>query len=262
MHIKNIGPITLIVCFVTMLLQSPVIAQRTAAEYITQGEKLRQGFKIQESLDAFLKAHQVEPNNPDAMWRISRAYVDLAGEESAKEKQKQLYLKAEEYARKGVQIAPNNSRCHTYIALTVGKLAGFEGGKTKIQMSKEVKEEATRAIELDPQNDTAYHILGRWHRDVANLSGLLKTFAKVLYGGLPKASNEEAVECFRKAIEIYPTYINHHLELAKTYQEMKQWDLALEELDTVERLPQIHQSDLEHKQEAKRLRAEIAKERK
>jgi len=33
-------------------------------------------------------------------------------------------------------------------------------------------------------------------------------------------------------------------------------------LDTVERLPQIHQSDLEHKQEARRLRAEIAKARK
>lgn len=208
-------------------------------------------------MEVFLKAHQTEPNNSEVIWRIARTYVDLGDKE--KSEKKSLYLKAEEYARKGIKTDANSSYCHLYLAVAVGKIALFEGGKTKVRLSKEIKGEAIKAIELDPKNDVAYHILGRWHREIASLSRILKAFAKMLYGGLPKASNEEAVKHFKKAIEISPTSIIHHLELAKTYKEMKEWKLALKEINEVDRLPQTERNDWEYKEEAKNMRAKVEK---
>ena len=242
-----------------VVFSSHVNSQETATVHIDIGEKLRGEFKYQESLEAFLKAHQIEPGNSEVIWRISRAYVDLGDKEESKTNKKTLYLKAEEYARKSIKIDANSSYCHTYLAIAVGQVALLEGGKKKVRYSKEIKDEAMKAIELDQSNDIAYHILGRWHREVANLNRILKAFAKMLYGGLPKASNEEAVKFFQKAIEVRPTSINHHLELAKTYQRMKEWKLALKEVDEVNRLPQTDPSDGEYQKESKRMRAEIEK---
>ena len=134
-----------------------------------------------------------------------------------------------------------------------------EGSKEKVRLSAEVKKSVEKAIELDPKNDTAYHLLGRWHRNVANLSGISKAFAKILYGGLPPASNQEAAEYLKKATELAPDYINHQLELAITYQTMKEWPSALDELDQVDQLPAKAKQDSEYKKTALQLRKTIEK---
>lgn len=38
-------------------------------------------------------------------------------------------------------------------------------------MSKEIKTAIDKAIELDPNNDLAYHALGRWQRTMAEIGG-------------------------------------------------------------------------------------------
>ena len=115
------------------------------------------------------------------------------------------------------------------------------------------------AIELDDNNDTAHHLLARWHRGVANLSWIERGFAKIFYGGLPSASHEEAIEHFKKAVKILPTYINHHLELARTYQEMKEWKFAMDELNVIEGLEAKSDKDRRYKNEANQIRAIVKK---
>ena len=134
----------------------------------------------------------------------------------------------------------------------------MEGGKTKIELSKELKAEADKAIELDPTHDGAYHIIGRWHREIANLSWVLKAAAKIVYGGVPKgASNENAIANFEKAIKLRPDKTIHHLELGKTYKEMKKWKEARQALQKVLDLPIIDVGDEARKKEAKELLEEI-----
>jgi len=247
-----------VMIIIITVLATYVNSRETVSAPIDIGEKLRQESKYQEALEFFLNSYQIEPNNSEVIWRVARAYVDLGDEEKSKSKKRDFYLKAEEYARKGIEVNPNSSYCHTYLAIAVGKIALFEGGKTKVRFAKEIKEEAMKAIELDPTNDIACHILGRWHQEVASLNRILKAFAKMIYGGLPKASNEEAVKYFKKAIDIRPMSINHRLELAKTYREMKEWKLALKEIDAIDQLPQSYRRDEEYN-ESKRMRAEIEK---
>ena len=77
--------------------------------------------------------------------------------------------------------------------------------------------------------------------------------AKILFGGLPEASNEEAVELFRRAIALEPEIIIHHLELGITYLEMKKKELARAEFETVMRLPVRREADRASRAEAERL---------
>ena len=236
--------------------------QETVEELITTGDQYHAVGKLQASLEIFLKADEITPKNAEIMWRIARTYSDLGDEEKSQdnqEKARELYQQAAKYARSGVKINPNHSFCHTYIGVAAGKIALTESSKKKVQLSVVVKNEVMKAIELDDKNDTAHHLLARWHRGVANLSWIERGFAKIFYGGLPSASHEEAIEHFKEAVKILPAYINHHLELARTYQEIKKWKLAMDELNIIEGLEAKSDKDRRYKDEANQLRIIIKK---
>ena len=219
-------------------------------EHIAKGDEYYDKFDNENAMKEYKKATVIDTSNCEAQWKLARAYVDV-GEVSDEVKQKQCYYLGEKAARIAVRHGSNEAEAHFYLAVAAGRVALNEGGKTKVKKSVEVKKEAEKAIELDPTHDGALHVLARWHREVANLSGILKAFAKILYGGLPPASNEEAVKYFKKAIDLKPNHINHHFELARTYVKMKEWQLAKDEYTKVFELPVDDADDPKHKEEAK-----------
>jgi tetratricopeptide (TPR) repeat protein len=88
-----------------------------------------------------------------------------------------------------------------------------------VKLSWQVRNHALRATELDPEHDVPYHVLGRWHFEVASIGGLKRAMANLFFGKLPPASYEESIEFFKRAIEI-KDLIHHRLELAKVYMKM------------------------------------------
>ena len=65
-----------------------------------------------------------------------------------------------------------------------------------------------------------------------------------------KLDNKTALEFYQKAIQLNPTSINHHLELAKTYDKMGEKTLAVQEYREVLELPIKDADDEGHKKEA------------
>ena len=76
-------------------------------------------------------------------------YVDL-GEETEAEERSQYYYTAEKWARKTISVCPDEPNGHFFVAVASGKLALYEGGKRKVSRSKEVKAEADKTLELEP----------------------------------------------------------------------------------------------------------------
>lgn len=241
-----------------LLVVGIALAQESPADFIAKGDKARDAFDNQEALKWYRQAYAADTNNCQALWKVSRTLIDI-GEMAEEDVQRKNYYEGEAFARKAVQRCPNDAQAHLALAIAVGRVALMEGGKKKVSLSKEVKYEAEKTLELDPNNDIAMHVLARWNREVANLSGILKAFAKILYGGLPPASNEKAIELFKKAIEIKPNHINHHLELGITYQELGQYSLAKAEYEKVAALPIGVFNDPEHKKEAAQRLAQVMK---
>ncbi len=246
-----------IISVVFLFFASQLLAQ-TVQDYIDQGDQAYKNFDNQGALKAFQLAVNEDSTNCEALWKLARTHIDV-GEVADKAVMQDNYYQGEKVARQAVRLCPNNSKAHLELAIAVGRVALMEGGKKKVRLSKEVKQEAMKALELDPNDDLAHHVLARWNREVANLSGLLKAFAKILYGGLPPASNEEAIKHFKKAIELNPEYINHHLELGITYQKMKKWELAKEQFEKVATLPIKDSDDKDHKAEAAKRLKEVLK---
>jgi tetratricopeptide (TPR) repeat protein len=126
--------------------------------------------------------------------------------------------------------------------------------KEQLIMSKKVKYSAEKAVELNPNNDIAWHIIGKWHFRISELSWFEKTMANVIFGGIPKdASFEVAKYSFEKALTIKPNSIAHHVELAKTLIELDQDDKAKLLLEKVLTLNASESNDPEYLEEAKKI---------
>ncbi len=239
------------ILLVFMFAVSALMAQ-TAQEWIQKGDEAYAKLDNQAALSAYQKAVELDPTNYEALWKLSRAYVDVGETLKDKDKRREYFKKAEEFARKAIEVNPDGSKGHLTLSIALGRVALDASPKERIRLSKEIKAEVDKALQLDPNDDIAWHVLGRWHRKLATLSWIEKKFANIFLGGVPKeASLEKAVEAFQKAIELNPGHINHHLELAITYEKMGQKEKAIVEYTKVLELPIKDADDPEHKAYAK-----------
>ena len=127
----------------------------------------------------------------------------------------------------------------------------FEGGQRKVELSKEVKEEAARAAQLNSREDLAYHVLGVWNREMVELNWMLKKFAELLYGKFPAASLDNATTYLERAAELAPERLAHHVELGLTYASARQWQKADAELSRAVAMPKSWVTDDYYKRLAK-----------
>jgi len=234
------------------------------SEEIALGDNAYGRFDNEEALMHYLEALNGDSSSYEALWKGARAYADVGKslEKVDRRKAKELYVQGDGLAGKAVELYPDAAEAHFVLARCLGQLALFEGGKTKIRLSEEVRKEAERAIEIDPNHDGAYHILGRWHYTIATLSWVLRAFAKLIYGGVPPgASVEEAAEMFAKAIELDGTKPVHHLEYARTLKELGLYAEAREQLERCIELPQAQWEDPVYKTEASKMLEEIKDEK-
>jgi len=107
------------------------------------------------------------------------------------------------------------------------------------------KASVDRALQLDPKNDTAWHVLGRWNRVLANVNVLKRVLAKAMYGDLPVTTNEAAEKCLLKAIELNPNRLMHYIELGRIYAQMGRKDRAREYLQKGLAMPNKEKDDPE-----------------
>lgn len=237
--------------FLPLLLVAQTLAEdlRVTA-LIKQGDSEERLHHTRAALACFRAAEKIEPENVGVLLRISKQYSDLIGETKPPEAARKISDQALSYAQRVVELAPNNAKGRLNLAVSYGRQTDFVGNKVKVEYSRIIRDETLKSIELDPTDDFAWHVLGRWHFGVANINGVLRAMASLVYGGLPKASNEEAAKHLKKAAEIAPQRIIHHAELARVYKAMGKTDLAAKQWQTVIALPALDKEDEKEKKEA------------
>ncbi len=233
---------------IALLLSLRVLAEESdVTALLKHGDAEERQGHTKAALADFRAAEALDAKNVALLLRISKQYSDLVDVTKPPEAAEQLARKALDYAQRAIELDPKVAKAHLSRAISYGKLTEFVGNKTKLEYSKIIKEETTKSIELDPTDDFAWYVLGRWHAGVANVSGMLKILAKVVYGGLPPASNEEAAKCLKKAAEIAPQRIRHRAELARLYKVMGKPDLAAKEWQAILALPAVDSDDEKEK---------------
>ena len=193
---------------------------QNAAALIEKGGRFDEQLKEKEALQCYLPANRLEPDNVDLLVRIARQYRHLMSDTTSKKEKLRLGNISLQYAQRAAALAPNDAEAQLSPAISYGKMLPYMTSKDQVAASPLIKAAVDRTLQLDPRNDTAWHILGRWNRVLANVNVVKRLLAKAVYGDLPVTTNEEAEKCLRKAIAINPNRLIHYIELGRIYAEM------------------------------------------
>jgi len=195
-----------------------------------------------------------------ALHRLARVESMLA-ESGSGEEARTLVASAVEHARAAVGLAPDSAAGHLELAVALGRQALKEGPKTQLSLSREIKSEVDRALAIDPSLGRGWHVLALWNRKLASLNFVERTVAKTVLGGVPKgATMENAVAHLQRAVALEPAYVNHHLELGRTFAQLKRTAEARQELERAAGLtPEAGPLDARYQAEARELLARLKK---
>lgn len=193
---------------------------QSAAELVAKGDVSDLSFHAGDALKSYLPAEKLEPKNVRILVRIARQYRHLMADAKTVNEKLRLGGIALSYGQKAAALAPNDSEAQLCTAITYGKMLPYQGKQEQVDASPRIKAAADKAIKLDPRNDSAWHVLGRWHQSLANVGGIKRALGGALYGKLPAGTNAESITCFEKAIAINPRRLRHYIEEGRTYAQM------------------------------------------
>ena len=187
---------------------------------IAKGDQFDKQFQAKEALEVYLPANKLEPDNVHLLVCIARQYRHLMSDTSSKQEKLRLGNISLKFADRAAALAPNNPEAQLSPAISYGKMLPSMGSKDQVNAAPRIKAAADRTLQLDPSNDLAWNILGRWNRVLANINVLKRILAKALYGDLPVTTNEAAERCLLRAIAINPNRLMHYIELGRVYAQM------------------------------------------
>jgi tetratricopeptide (TPR) repeat protein len=239
LFIKALCSVTVFVCAVN--------GAESPDDLIAKGDALDEKFRATEALQFYLPAEKLQPTNVHVLLCIARQYRYLLADAKPREEKLRLGGLALDYAQKAATLAPENAEAQLSVAISYGKMLPFMDTKSQFQASPRIKTYAEKAIRLDPDNDLAWHVLGRWHRTLSDVNMLKRTVASFMYGQLPKTTTEKAVSCFEKALEINPRRLMHYIELGRAYAQMGKTEEARRLIEKGLSMPSTEKDDPETK---------------
>jgi tetratricopeptide (TPR) repeat protein len=241
-------------CWVPLIYGVPPATGALEAENLTarleKADRLDDSDHFAEAIGILKEVEKSDPKNVEILYRISRVESDLVEDLSDDSKKKIYALESVAYAKRAIEADPQNSNAHLAAAIAYGDLTDFVDDRTKMEYSKVIKSEAEKAIELDPKNDYAYLVLARWNFEMTQLNPILRGFAELLYGQMPPASQEKAIEDFQRAIALAPNRIIHHYCYGDALARLGRKEQAKAEFQKVLRLTASDKEERGYQQKA------------
>ncbi len=242
----------------------PLAAQMDLAAHVAAGDSARCRRAAEEALQHYRAALALDSLHYDANWKAAQVLVDigkgLPNEQRAR--RDSLYAEGQMLAERAVRVNSPGADGHFMVAVAIGRVALTKGARERVRYARVVRDEALRASELNPQHDGALHVLGRWNAEIQRLPAVTKFFARTFLGAaiFSEATWENAVSNFERAINIAPTNLYHHLDLAETLIDMNRATDAIPHLQQVISLPLgCDPEDASYKRQAQQLLERISR---
>jgi len=213
-----------------------------------------------DELGAFLKFKDVvkiAPANVYALSKCSELCARVGKRQADKKTREDFYIAAKSFAEVAIKADPNSSDANCAMAMALGHISMNKSNKEKISSARDLKKYVDLAIKENPNNYKAWHILGRWHYEISDLSMFERAAVKMLYGGIPQASLQSAITCFEKAKSLTgTTFILNYFELARAYKRNGEKKKAIDTLNAMLKIPNSTEADPGIKEEGKKLLAD------
>jgi tetratricopeptide (TPR) repeat protein len=223
---------------------------------LKEADRLETSLKEKAAYDKYVEVLRIQPTNITALWKCSELCSRIGKRQPTKADQINYYKAAQSFAEQALKADPNSAEANYVMSVAMGRQALILSGKEKVKAAKQIKAYVDNSIRINPNFAKSWHVLGKWHYEVSNLSGIERAAAKVLFGGIPKASFAESVAAYEKAKSLDVYFMLNYLELGKAYKKNDQLAQALEVLGKIASLPIRTEDDTQIKAEAKALLAD------
>jgi tetratricopeptide (TPR) repeat protein len=248
----------LCICLAAAAAAATPLAAQGVDEHVAQGRAAWDARDPAAALRHFEAALALDSMNYEANWRGAIAAIDVGKQtpDSVKSPERdKLYAQAEGLAKRAVAANLMGPDGHFALAAAIGRASLTKSAKERVRRASEIRIEALKALQLNPQHDGAWHVMGRWNAEIMRLSGVERFFAKNFLGGkiFSEASWAEAERALGKAVEYRPGYIYHRLDLAQVYLDQKKYREAESQLRAIPDLGLIDVMDPQYKRDAERL---------
>ena len=239
--------------FTSILLHCTFLLAQDVPALIREADKLESSLKESSAYEKFKQVLKIEPRNYYALWKCSELCSRIVNRQNTKEKKADFFNAGRIYAETAIKTNPNGADGYYALAVAMGRRALMESGKDKVKAVKEIKINAEKAIKLNARHWRAWHVIGKWHYEVNNLSTLEKAALKIFYGGLPQASLTESIKAYERAMQLEPDFALNFLELAKAYKKNDQKDKAIVQLTKLAGLRERTEDDARIKSDGRKL---------
>jgi len=230
---------------------------QSVPDLIRQSDALDAKNRNAEALAVIQQADQMAPGKAEILYRLAKQKSQLSQDAKSAAERKKLGAEALEAARSAAAADPKNAQAHLTLAIVYGRIAQDEPARRKVELSRLIRDEAETAARLDPKEDYAWHVLGRWNYEMANFNAVLKALAQAIYGKFPDASNEKAVEYLEKAVALRPDRVAHQIELGRAYLAIGEKDKARSALEKGLSLPSAAKDDNETKERGRKALSQL-----
>ncbi|CAG9461870.1 unnamed protein product [Pedinophyceae sp. YPF-701] len=192
--------------------------------------------QMNEARDCYRRAVEACPGISEYWSRLAKVTTDCQYTPgTTPEAARALHRNAIEVAKEAQERFPDSSLGPVAECFAKGRLALLtDRPKDKLQLAKEARECAVRAMAIDPTDDVACHVMGRWHYEMASLNFAVRAVIQVLFGtSLPSGSYEGALDCYLAAVKHNPARLVHRVEAARCMTRLGRDGEAREFLEPV-----------------------------
>lgn len=185
-------------------------------------------FNFKEAKVSLEELDKNSDKNIEILTRLSIVHHFLSESAEDKSTERKNAIKAFEYIEKAYTINPKNPKVLKWYVIALGKTVEKKSIREQIEESKNIEKIALSVIELLPDDEYCYNILGQWHYRLADLNGPSRKIASFLFSEPPEGSFIEAQFFLEQSIKINPDYIGTYYWLGKTYLKINKKQKAIE----------------------------------
>lgn len=219
-------------------------ATRTANSFALEGETHFQAGKIQDAVEAYRKAAELEPNNSTIWAELARIQTYSSNLLTTDAQKIQRLQEAIQSAEKAVEINPDDSTAQAILSLTYDWYSNpvYAGEESEDYVFK-AEQASAKALQLDSNNVLAVAFRAEIYMRQLRYNEALDFAERAVamdntsfdayrvYGFVLESQGfryDEAIEAYKKAAEINPNLTFIYLSIGVNYRELKKYDEALE----------------------------------
>jgi hypothetical protein len=218
-----------------------------------EAENLERNFKEFEALERYKQILSHDAVNSKALVKATEISCSIGGRQENKNDKRLSFESALAFAQRAIKADANSAETNYALAMASGKMTEVETENKKIvAYVKDTKAFADKAIAINANFGKAYFVLGRWHYEMVNLSGIKKAAVKLFYGGLPEASLDNAIMYMEKCKTLEPYYMINYFYLNKAYKDNDKPTKQIEVLNRMVKLPNRTLEDAAMKEDAQK----------